>query len=92
MCWQSCYFRIDFLQCSPCQWEIGDIVPDTEGKNFGSMEVSFQSPDVLKMLKEMTVKDIFPVPPPAYICSLRTRGKNEIKLEYRENDEVSVRI
>jgi hypothetical protein len=73
---------------------IGDIVPDSEGKSFGSMEVSFQSPDILYMLKEMTVKGILPMPPPAYISSLRTRGKNEIKLEYRGNtshDDVSVR-
>lgn len=80
------------LKCSQCQWMIGDIVPDTEGKNFGSMEVSFQSPDILKMWKEMTVKGIFSMPPPPYVCSLRTRGKNNIKLEYRENDEVSVRM
>jgi hypothetical protein len=65
---------------------IGDIVPNTNRKNFGSMEVSFQSPDILQMLKEMTVKGIFNMPPPPYICSIRTRGKNEIKLEYREND------
>lgn len=92
MCWQICYFGIYFFQCSPCQWTIGDIVPDTEGKNFGSMEVSFQSSDILKMWKEMTVKDIFSMPPPPYVCSLRTRGKNKVKLEYRENDEVSVRM
>jgi hypothetical protein len=71
---------------------VGDIVPDTEGKSFGSMEVSFKSPDMLKMLKEMTVKGIFSIPPPAYISSLRTKGKNDIKLECRENGEVSVRI
>jgi len=68
----------------------GDIVPDTGGKNFGSMEVSFQSPDILKMWKEMTVKGIFSMPPPPYVCSLQTRGKNNIKLECRENDEVAV--
>jgi len=56
------------------------------------MEVSFQSPDILKLWKEMTVKGIFSMPPPPYVCSLRTRGKNNIKLEYGENDEVSMRM
>lgn len=70
----------------------GDIVPDTELKNFGSMEVLFQSPDILNVWKEMIVKGIFSMPPPPYACSLRTRGKNNIKLEYRENGEVSVRM
>jgi hypothetical protein len=58
-------------------------VPDTEGKSFGSMEVSFQSPDILKMLKEMTVKGIFSTPPPAYIRFIQKRGKNNIKLGNR---------
>lgn len=40
----------------------------------------------------MTVKGIFSMPPPPYVCSLRTRGKNNIKLEYGENDEVSMRM
>lgn len=61
-------------------------MPDTEGRNFGSMEVSFQSPDILKMLKEMTLNGIFSMPPPSYVCSLQTRGKNEIQLENRENN------
>ncbi|PNF20834.1 hypothetical protein B7P43_G12069 [Cryptotermes secundus] len=69
------------VKCSPCHWAVGDIVPDAEGKSFGSMEVTFQSPDILKMLKEMTVKGIFPTPPPTYIRSIQKRGKNEIKLE-----------
>lgn len=67
-------------------------MPATEGKSFGSMEVSFQSPDILKMLKEMIVKGIFSMPPPAYISSFRTRGKNEIKVECRGNEGVPVRI
>jgi hypothetical protein len=59
-------------------------VPKTEGKTFGSIEVSFLSPDILKMLKEMTVKGIFPVPPPAYIRTLQKRGKNKIILENKD--------
>jgi hypothetical protein len=58
-------------------------VPDVEGKIFGSMEVSFQSPDILEMLKEMTVKGIFPTPPPTYVRFIQKRGKNDIKLENR---------
>lgn len=71
------------VKCSPCHWTVGDIVPDVEGKIFGSMEVSFQSPDILEMLKEMTVKGIFPTPPPTYIRYIQKRGKNDIKLESR---------
>lgn len=56
-------------------------MPNAEGKSFGSMEVTFQSPDIVKMLKEMTVKGIFPTPPPTYIRSIQKRGKNDIKLE-----------
>jgi hypothetical protein len=66
------------MQCSPCQWTIGDIVPETEGKSFGNTEVSFQSPDIMKMFKEMTVKGIFSMPPPAYICTLQKMGKNKV--------------
>jgi hypothetical protein len=65
---------------------VGDIVPDTEGKNFGSVEVSFQSPDISKMVKEMTVNGIFSMPPPSYVCSLLTRGKNEIQMENKGNN------
>jgi hypothetical protein len=55
-------------------------VPETEGKSFGVMEVTFQSPDIMKMLREMTVKGIFPTPPPTYIQFIQKRGKNDIKL------------
>jgi hypothetical protein len=37
----------------------------------------------LKMLKEMTMKGIFPTPPPTYIRFIQKSGKNNIKLGNR---------
>jgi hypothetical protein len=39
----------------------------------------------MKMFKEMTVKGIFSMPPPAYICTLQKIGKNKITIRNREN-------
>jgi hypothetical protein len=82
------------MQRDSCPWTIGDIVPETEGKSFGSVEVAFQSPDIMTMFKEMTVKGIYSIPLPKYISNAQKMGKNKIKIGNSRNtseDYVSVR-
>ncbi|KAJ9579512.1 hypothetical protein L9F63_004831 [Diploptera punctata] len=60
---------------SQCAWDVQDVV-DMEGCTFEKTELIFRSPDIMKLMTELSEMGVITAPLPNYVTDIKERAKN----------------